>query len=258
MKFLCDDNHIYYCKYRSGNSLNPQEIDFLVYEVVCYFLLKELGIPTPEIAFVHLSKNSFDPKDLKINKKYAKPEVICFGSREVVGNNLITGLEIVSSKKDFIKYSNPQDLIRISFFDLWVANTDRGREQNFNLLADTYLKKTRILAFDQAFTFHGESGLGAFNSKWPINTNHNLAKTQFFKSIIRFIPKAERELIAKKMLDLLPEITEVAVDRAFGEIGRIWGFSPRLKERMIKFLSNKERINTIKGEFLLLSLRFKK
>lgn len=60
------------------------------------------------------------------------------------------------------------------------------------------------------------------------------------------------------MLDLLPEITEVAVDRAFGEIGRIWGFSPRLKERMIKFLSNKERINTIKGEFLLLSLRFKK
>jgi hypothetical protein len=65
MKFLCDDGMIYYCKYRSGYSLNAGEIDFLVYEIVCHYLLKGLEIPTPEIALVTLRKDSYKPQGFK-------------------------------------------------------------------------------------------------------------------------------------------------------------------------------------------------
>lgn len=258
MKFLCDDGYVYFCKYRSGHSFNAREIDFLVYEVICHFLLRELEIPTPEIAFVELVKNSFDPRDIPFNKRYAKPGTICFGSKEIIKSNLITGLEIVNTKNDFKKYLNPKDLIRIAFFDLWVGNVDRGKEENFNLLAHTFLKKTRILAFDHAFAFHGENGLGAFNSNWPLTSTSNLARTSYFKSVIKFIPKNERETIAKKMLDLIREIAETAIKEAFKEIPPSWDISEGLKNRVFAFQINNSRIDDIKGEFLLLSLKPKK
>ena len=49
MKFLCSDNNYYYCKYRT--QFKKEELDCLVYELVCQALLKDLNIPTPEVAF---------------------------------------------------------------------------------------------------------------------------------------------------------------------------------------------------------------
>jgi hypothetical protein len=73
---------------------NGYSIDFLVYEFVCNYLLKHLGILTPEIALVILQPNSFDTKDLPVNNKYAKHGVVCFGSQEIKSSNLISGLVV--------------------------------------------------------------------------------------------------------------------------------------------------------------------
>ncbi len=72
LKFLCDDYEIYYCKYRSGISLNQQEIDCLFYELLCHFLLLKLTIPTPELVLVNINQGSFKKEQLNYDKKYCK------------------------------------------------------------------------------------------------------------------------------------------------------------------------------------------
>jgi len=230
MKFLCDDGRIYYCKYRSGHSLKAEEIDFLAYEIICHFLLRYLQLPTPEIALVKLQKDSFASADLRVNKKYAKPDILCFGSQEISGSNLLSGLELVGSKHEFNKYLNPEDLIRIAFFDLWVGNIDRGRDENFNLLTRVRLDKTEIIAFDHAFGFHGQDGLRAFNPKLPLETRNSLIRTPYFKSVVRYIPEKDQVSIAEKIVDCNINEIENAVNEAFAEIPNVWSIPPGLKK----------------------------
>ncbi|MGB0929973.1 MAG: HipA family kinase [Chitinophagales bacterium] len=122
LKFVCTDGEIYFCKYRV--SAKMVEIDCLVYEVICSILLRELGIPTPEIAFVEVMKDSYDKGSLDRNRLYTKPGITCFGSKELANAQLVTELDKISREEDFEAYRNPQDLIRIAIFDLWVGNTD--------------------------------------------------------------------------------------------------------------------------------------
>ncbi len=229
MKFLCNDDQVYYCKYRSSHSLNKQEIDFLVYEIICHYLLRKLDIPTPEIALVTILKDSFDPTQLHINKKYAKPGVVCFGSKELTGSNLVSGLELVNTKYEFNKYLNPDDLIRIAFFDLWTANTDRGRNENFNLLTRNHFDGIQINAFDHAFAFHGQRGLRTFNVQWPLETRDNLARTMYFKSIIHYIPEQDRVSIAEKIVNCAAEEIESTIDDAFAQLPEEWAIPDGLK-----------------------------
>ena len=81
MKFICNDGNVYYCKYRVSHK--TEELDCLIYEVICHNLLKFLGIPTPDIALVELLDGTFSSKELTRNKNFAKPGVICFGSKEI-------------------------------------------------------------------------------------------------------------------------------------------------------------------------------
>ncbi len=64
--------------------------------------------------------------------------------------------------------------VKISLFDLWVDNTDRGRDDNYNLLVKTENDKFCFYAFDNAFAFGGERGLGIFSAKMPVYTNNKL------------------------------------------------------------------------------------
>ena len=135
MKFLCSDGEIYYCKYRVSSKI--EELDCLIYEVICSRLANFFSIPTPEIAIVELAPNCFTMKDIPRNKKYAKVGQFCFGSKDIKNGNLITGLELVNSLFDLEKIYNPYDLVKIALFDLWIDNDDRGKKQNYNLLTTT-------------------------------------------------------------------------------------------------------------------------
>lgn len=75
------DLEIYYCKYRSGRSLNAQEIDCLFYEIICSKLLNQLNIPTPELVLVTISADSFVKDKLIYNKKFCKSGAIYLGSK---------------------------------------------------------------------------------------------------------------------------------------------------------------------------------
>ncbi len=250
MKFLCSDDEIYYCKYRVTSK--KDELDLLVYEIVCHYLCEHLGIPTPQIALVELTKDSFEPKDIPRNKLYAKPGVICFGSHIVNPAFLVNDTQLIKSKADFNRYKNPEDLIKIAIFDLWVDNTDRGKAGNFNLLVSTKSGKTSYYAFDNAFTFGGVNSLRIFNPSFEVSTVDKLLNTDYFRSVIKFIPKAERVNIAQKILSLChDEAVSDIITKTPPLIPGAWNTLPGLYPRMHNFLSNVQRLQKI--EHLVLS-----
>ncbi|GAB4479940.1 MAG: hypothetical protein OHK0057_32790 [Thermoflexibacter sp.] len=95
---------------------------------------------------------------MKANKRYTKPNIIAFSSKEIPNSHLITDFEVIEKEQDFHKIINPLDLIKIAIFDLWVDNNDRGKAlkiwgYNYNLLFAPFLGKQQIFAFDHAFYF---------------------------------------------------------------------------------------------------------
>lgn len=186
MKFMCNDSDIYYCKYRV--SFKEQEIDCLIYEVICSLLLQKLNLPTPEIALVEITENSYLNEDLKRNRSFISPGVICFGSKDLKNAQLVTELDKIQSKEDFELFENPDDLIRIAIFDLWVGNTDRGKgsiqyspgpSNNYNLLTSSEEGKKKIFAFDHGFTFEGEKFYRIFNEKFPVPKMESYSELNF-------------------------------------------------------------------------------
>ena len=243
LKFLCNDGKLYYCKYRIRPK--PEELDFLVYEVVSQFLLRSLDIPTPNIAFVTIQDGSYRIDQLRANKRYLKPGVVCFGSQAVPNADLVRQTEASCTKTTFKQLINPLDLIHIAVFDLWTNNVDRGRAFdsgcNYNLLRVPYDNKTQFVAFDNAFTFGGEHWLRAFNSTWPSSVTSCLFNSPYYRAVIKHIPVAQRYRVACNFLNLCYERGEEAIRMAFNELPPSWATPPTLQARMAEFLLNKQR-----------------
>lgn len=254
LKFICNDGEIYFCKYRV--SQKEVEIDCLVYEVVCSLLLKALGIPTPEIAFVQVTENSYNKDDLNKNRLFIKPGVICFGSNELKYSQLVTELDKISSKSDFKKYVNPDDIIRIALFDMWVGNTDRGkrnsnfspgRSNNYNLLTKSEGIKSKIFAFDHGFAFGGENRLRIFNELFLPDTNGKLFGTQFFENMLIYIPIERRKKVITEFIENIKELNvSELILFIYTKLPLDWKRHPPLKDQIVKYLKNTKRINALK------------
>ncbi len=253
LKFVCTDEEVYFCKYRV--SPNKIEIDCLVYEAICSTLMWELGIPSPKIAFVEVMEDSYDKRSLIKNRPYTKPGIICFGSKELVNAQLVTELDKISREEDFEAYTNPQDLIRIAIFDLWVGNTDRGkggsnfapgRSNNYNLLTIPVGRKKQIVAFDHGFAFDGEQGLGVFNELFLPDDRGKLFGTQFFNDVLSFIPFVERKQVALEFIDNIESMkVESIVASIYNQLPNDWKRVETLKDKIIKYLTSKMRLKIL-------------
>jgi len=242
MKFLCNDGEIYYCKYRV--SAKKEELDCLIYEVIGHFLLKSLAIPTPDIALVELIEGVFEKKDIPLNHKYAKPSVICFGSREVKNANLISGLESVVDVHSLQTLYNPYDLLRIAIFDLWIDNADRGKNNNYNLLTSPYENKLKIWAFDHAFTFGGSLNLRIFNPQFKPDIQNKLFTTPYFSSIFSYLNPQKCVEVAIQIIERLANSVSI-LDSVFDQIPKDWQVYPNLKLKISNFLLDSQRLKVI-------------
>lgn len=247
---------IVYCKYRTQYS--KEELDCLVYEIVCYFLLKKLNIPTPDIAFAVIEKDSYDTKKLHKNKRYVRPGIICFASKEAANTVLVTGIQSISKKIQIRKYENIYDLLKIAMFDLWVDNADRGngKKENYNLLLQSIqihnegisapVSKLRWLAFDHAFTFGGVERLRMFNESMMPSAPLKLVESSYYNSFKKYFVPAVYENIVENLLLLQSNELETIIHTAFSNIPAEWQTPPNLADRIISFLSNAERIRSVK------------
>lgn len=245
MKFICSDGRLYYVKYRSGKSLNKREIHCLVFEMICTKLLQQLHIPVPEQALVTIAENSYSASQLITNRKYIKPNIIAWGSREINQADLVKEIEQVQKKKEFNKLLNPEDLIRIAIFDLWVDNADR-HSGNYNLLLKLEEGRLKIITIDHAFTFGGLNGMNTFNAQTPPSSYKKLMGSQYFRSAMKHFAIKKRLEIANQFLSLLPELDiKNLVNGVFAEIPPQWEVNPTLQTRLIDFLQSKQRFITL-------------
>lgn len=256
MHFLCDDGNSYYCKYR--NQYSKTELDCLVYELVCHFLLKRLNIPTPEIALAVIEKDSYDINKLRANRRYIQPETICFASKEATNTALVTGIQNITGKTQIRKFENIYDLIKIAIFDLWVDNQDRGNgsKENYNLLLQSIqvhdestnkiATKYRWLAFDHAFAFGGLNNLRIFNETLLPSTSLKLVESQYFKSFKKYFKSVNYQKIIENCITLQRNEIERIIHDVFVQIPKEWQTPISLEERIVNFLSNETRINLAK------------
>ena len=256
MKFLCSDNNFYYCKYRT--QFKKEELDCLVYELVCQALLENLNIPTPEVAFAYITENSYELKKLKANRRYIKPGVICFASKEAEMTSLITGIQDITGKRDLNEFDHPYDLLKIAIFDLWVDNVDRGRgsAKNYNLLMQTFFQeedetqrmrfRSRWLAFDHAFCFGGTEKIRVFNATMLPSANGKLLESEYFNSVKKHYEQKMCEQTVDNFISLCTNNVETIINDVFSQIPPEWQIPINLAERMITFLSSSKRIMHIK------------
>jgi len=245
MKFVCSDGNVYFVKYRSGKSFDKNEINCLVFEMVCTRLLQKLNIKVPEQALVTIVENSYTEIQLIANKRYTKAGIIAWGSREINQTDLVKEIEQVQNKKDFNKLINPEDLIRIAIFDIWVDNVDR-HSGNYNLLLKMDNGKLNIITIDHAFTFGGLRGMNTFNAISPPSPYKKLIGSQYFRSVVKHFTIQKRLEIANQFLSLINQLDiENLINEVFTEIPINWAINQTLKKRMIDFLQSEQRYRTL-------------
>ena len=248
LKFVCSDDNIYYCKFLP--TFKKEEINCLAYEVVAHALLRKLNITTPDIALITIAENTLKKELIKKNKRIDVDNV-CFGSKEIVYATEVQSLAQISRKNEFNKFLNPQDIIKIAIFDLWVNNVDRGRAFdngfNYNLLLKLIGKKQQIIAFDHGFIFGGVNEIGIFNSKTNILSSNKLYQSPYYKSVIKHISKADYINVVNNFIPLLHENYDNLIKDIIKKLLENWDLSPNLDNRIISLIKDIQRINEIKN-----------
>lgn len=250
LKFICNDGNIYYCKYL--NSYNRAEINCLAYEVVAQFLLKQLGIPTPDIALVKVAPNTLVKSKIQSNRRLREGN-ICFASRDVPYVNELQEIQNIS-KADFNKLINPNDVIKIAAFDLWVNNVDRGRRFpggiNYNLLIQTIGSKQKIYAFDNAFIFGGVNNIGIFNPKLMVSPYNKFVSSSFYANVVKQLDVNNFNDVVNNFIPLLGVNYCVQLKEIIDILGEYWELSPNLDRRINAYLSNADHVSNCKNIML--------
>lgn len=246
LKFQCADGNLYFCKHMK--TMTKEEINCLAYEIVAHKLLIVLGIPTPEIALVKISKDTLN-KDLIIKNKRLKEGDICFGSQEVKFAHELDFSQIVKNKTEFRRIQNPEDIIRIAMFDLWIQNQDRGRNFgegfNYNLLIDPKGQTYKIMAFDHAFIFQGINNIGIFNPNLSNYNRNFLYQTPYYKGVVNHIKRDEFMAVINNFVPLMSRNYKDVVDNTIEILKPIWNLSPGLDKKIIALISNSNHINAV-------------
>lgn len=251
LKFMCNDNQLYYCKYLID--FDPNEINCLAYEIVSHYLLKALNIPTPDIALVQITEGTLNKSKIIKNRRLRVNDV-CFGSKGIDPSEEINEFEICTNKRDYNRIQNPEDVVKIALFDLWINNVDRGRfidpGFNYNLLAVRYGKQRKIMAFDHAFVFGGVQQIGVFNSKMPFQNQDKFHQSDFYKSFISYMDYDDFINIVDNFIPLLKISRKEVIDAIIYQLTDIWKLTPNLADRIQDYLSCENRIEKVKSVIL--------
>lgn len=249
LKFICDDGAIYYCKYLP--TMDRAEINFLAYEIVANFLLTQLEIPTPAIALVCVTEKTLNKKLIKQNRRLRDGNR-CFGSQDVKWSQELQTIQVIKSKHEYNSLMNPEDIIKIAFFDLWVNNMDRGRQfneigVNYNLLLKPVGSKYQIVAFDHAFIFGGTNQIGIFSPSMGIDARDKLINTAYYRSLVKYMTKRNLIEIVNNFVPLLTIDYEESISNIIQNLPAHWALTPNLAARISALLSSQEHIEKCKN-----------
>jgi len=146
---LASDIEYYVCKY---NRISP--VAYRLYkEYLGASFSKRFELSVPDTAFVQVDKEHLSD-GLGIHKKhFIQP---CFGSKQLPNSNEVDKHNIGQLARAANRKKLRHDLLRISFFDIWLANEDRSHN-NYNLLftVENGLYHLHVIDHEACFN-HGE------------------------------------------------------------------------------------------------------
>lgn len=180
---IADDFRKYIIKSTRG-----QEPSYnIINEFLCGYLLKLWSIPVPEFAAITLNPELLKGRNFSDFHKAHFYQNITFGSR-CLDMVVEMGPQRVRNKYDLKKFKNPNDLLKIGLFDIWIENTDR-KPTNNNVLFSITGNQLTINAIDHAFTFDSMS-YSDLNTEYIVNTyNDNILETDMANDILHFLKK---------------------------------------------------------------------
>ena len=254
VQFLCSDDNIWFCKYVLDVE-DPFQTDLLYYELVGTALLRQLGLETPDVAFVQVTPDSFTEDQIPNNALHMRPGVVAFGSKRMLGD-VVDDLLYYRTASEFGKLKNPEDLIRIALFDLWVANMDRGKElwdrpgqHNYNLLQTPTQGGHRLIAIDHASILGDTLELRAFHpDNLRVSVDGMLFQTRLFGSVMQNLGAEARN---KVLDDFLTSVPSTSPDDLFATLDAArphWPYPPGFDTRLRSFLWNPSRLARIEAE----------
>jgi len=222
-------------------------------EFLCSYLLNIWGIPVPRFSAVILNPDSIKGRGFShFHKPYFYND-ITFGS-EKISNAVEMGNFLRSEGKvDYRKFVNPEDILRIGLFDIWVENTDR-KPTNNNVLFSISGNQIDIYAIDHAFTFDSIN-YSDLDPRYINNTfNDNILETDFARDILA-ISKREHSLDKivnqfQKNYYLCIENCRKQYDTIAGYIPEELGFDTTLRKYISDFLFDEKRNKKVFIEFL--------
>ncbi len=242
MLFLCDDDCKYYVKYL----VEPNRLDFLLFEFIGSILCRHHNIPTPDIAFVKIIEGSYNKKELKENKKWIRNDAIAFGSKEIPNHDLFDRMFTPLSRADFNKIINPYDVVKIALLDLWIYNTDR-KEDRYNFIFENTESGKMIYAIDHAFSFGGVKQKH-ISPNDNIHTADTLLDSTLLRKLLTFMDKGRLVKLIDEFYYLCNDESKTLINSLFAQIPSPWSIDNSLKNNILTFLYNKERLTKLKLE----------
>ncbi|MDQ3099907.1 MAG: hypothetical protein M3R08_00850 [Bacteroidota bacterium] len=256
VQFKCNDDNLWFCKYVLDVD-DPHQTDLLYYELIGTTLLKQIGIKTPDAALVRITKGSFTSEQIPNNAKHMLPGVVAFGSKRMPGDIVDDFLQYRTSR-DFRQLKNPEDLIRIALFDLWVANMDRGKElsfagrpnqHNFNMLTSPEKGGHRLIPIDHASILGNSLFLREFSpDNIRIDVDGKLLGTDLFKGVCDKLGTTKRNKVIDEFF--LTSIPSTSPDDLFAtlDVARpYWPYPPDFAARLTNFLWNEDRLSRVEA-----------
>lgn len=177
---LADDNLKYVIKpYKSMG------FDYAIFnELLGHHFLKLWHIGTPEVALIKVKKeilkNSANAKEYKS----VSFQNYFFASSYIENTFELNNFLSFAKKTDYSKIKDPEKILILGLFDIWVENDDR-RPGNFNILLQNQSGKFNIVAIDNAFIFSSLSYVDLNPEHICNSINDNVLYSSLTKQILK-------------------------------------------------------------------------
>jgi hypothetical protein len=171
----CDDMEEYVCKHSRGGK--PSYVLFA--EWLVYQMMVSLDVELAPVSFVKVE--GFHIESVSNCQPLFFSQTTCFATRYLAYAEEWN--QLTTSKNDLKRIVNKDDLLIISFIDIWFSNEDRNWN-NFNLLMYPSIEGVKVIPID-----HGNclNTLG-FNEERPlyqIDYNDSVISTELFISAMK-------------------------------------------------------------------------
>lgn len=245
MKFLCKNFETYWVKYTDSSGGHNE----LICEVLGSCLAMHFNIPTPEIDYIRIIDGSYNPNEIFRNPNIIGQNGIGFGSRDIKNHDILDrSRSRIRGKMNFKKIVNPLDFVKIGVFDRHVSNIDR-HEGNYNLIVEKISEnREKIYAIDHALIFGGDQHSESLNPVSETSLGKNILRTDLFNDLKNYLGMEEINRTAEEYFLKIDGVEDV-VRSAFETFPQEWRYTSNLEERIVEFLINRARIESIREQF---------